>query len=303
MRSVPGEDAFSFWSGFFGPSGLFGSLAAARSNLSLVKLIASVRPDEIVQVLEAGLRGLSTSDRKSITDNERRGLVAALEELLFRRRSSAAALRAMAYLAEAENETYANNATGIVRECFKPLQIQLPLPLTERLRLVQDWLAPGLPVERRLLAVKSIEAACEGGLGLMLRSSGGIEPLDSRPQFTYGEIWDYLDALAALLSTAADDAEPQVGAAARLALPGALSDLCQHGRLEDGVRRLVEMTDRVHSGGLDVPLAQVAQSLSIVEEQLNRRIGNPKTKPPIWPGPNRYEQPVNAWTKARLPFV
>jgi len=56
----------------------------------------------------------------------------AIEEMLFREPTSETALRSLILLAEAENETWSNNATGVVQEAYFPIHAQRPLRLTAR---------------------------------------------------------------------------------------------------------------------------------------------------------------------------
>src|SRR5207245_1003480 len=121
---------------------------------------------------------------------KRREIMWALDELLFRDPTSARALRALVRLAEAENETYGNNATGVFAEAFHYNHPQLPLSLGERLAILRECSVEGAPRERRLVAVKAIETGLRQSASVMLRRGGGGIPLDARPRMTWGEVWD-----------------------------------------------------------------------------------------------------------------
>jgi hypothetical protein len=71
----------------------------------------------------------------------------------------------------------------------------MPLPLDERLEILKDLLQASHSTPIQLVAVKAIETALGRGGAVTLRHSEGLEPLDSRPLLTYGEVWDYMDAL------------------------------------------------------------------------------------------------------------
>jgi hypothetical protein len=122
-----------------------------------------------------------------------------LEQLLFRAKTSRGAMRRVWMLAEAENENYANKATGILAECFHPFHPQMSLPLQERAELLHEFTSEGVSKEGKLVVIKAIRAALSRLMWVRHHHSTGPEPLDSRPAFTYQDFCDYCRDLVDLL--------------------------------------------------------------------------------------------------------
>jgi len=96
LRSLRAEEADRFWDELFAAGGLFKDLASALQNSDVLQLIAGAVPVRVAQIVEEGLQGLTPEERGNITNDARRQLMWALEELLFRKNSSGRALRALA---------------------------------------------------------------------------------------------------------------------------------------------------------------------------------------------------------------
>ena len=124
------DEVNQLWEDLFSPAGLLKDLQFALEHASLLNAIARAVPKRAAELIENGLTQMSLPIRKEI--RSRRELIYALQELLYRRHTAASALRSLALLAEAESETYANNATHIFADCFIPGHPQFPLPLTDR---------------------------------------------------------------------------------------------------------------------------------------------------------------------------
>src|SRR5207244_10152017 len=92
-------------------------------------------------------------------------------------------------------ETYGNNATNIFEECFYPLHPQLPLTLQDRLVALRELSAENATKSAKLMAIRAGASAFNGNRVGYLRRSEGPEPFDAVPTMTYGEIYDYLQAV------------------------------------------------------------------------------------------------------------
>jgi hypothetical protein len=141
LRSEEVHEVATFWDGLFAPGGPFENLRSALSDLNLLRLVAAAVPDRFVVMVEEGLMGVDFNERLEITGEERRELVWALQETLYRKNTGATALRCLALLAEAETESYGNNATETFAECFNAWHPQFPVPLRRRLELLNDLFA------------------------------------------------------------------------------------------------------------------------------------------------------------------
>jgi hypothetical protein len=173
-------------------------------------------------------------------------------------------------LAEAENETYGNNATGIFSECFHVMHPQMPLALPDRLEVLRDLLAEHQPRERHLLAVQAIETALDHSPAVMLRRSEGMEPLGVRPSLTYGQIWDYIDELSGLLMQAARSPDSTVATAAAKRLPHTLATAALTARSESALGKFKTLVDWLTSGDLAISSAHTSDAIGRVREGLER---------------------------------
>jgi len=180
-------------------------------------------PEKASQLVESGLKRMSFGDRLSVAGAARRELMWIIEELLFHKMSSAAALRCLALLAEAETEDCRNNATGVFGECFQPLHPQFPLPLSERLDTLKGIFSSQNPVGLRLIGIKGIEKGLSGREFVSLRHSNGPVPFDARPPMTYSDIWDYVEDMVDLLMELARSPEPKLAKSACALLPGSIA--------------------------------------------------------------------------------
>lgn len=261
LRNLRQEEAASFWNEMFGEHGLFKDFQSAMSNLYLLRLVAGVMPDTAARLIRVGLEQMIKGDRYKIAGDARRELVWAIDELLFHRKSSKTALYCLALLAEAENETWSNNATGVFCECFHPQHPQLPLPLQDRRELLQDLTAPGYSRELRLLGVKAIQAGLSRTAFTSLRRSSGPDPFDPPARMTYGEVWDYLGALVDLLMELVLAEDDAVAREVGDVLPRAIAEYAIQARPGIAVDRFRTVVDWVLNDRVPVPVSDLADDL------------------------------------------
>ena len=183
----------------------------------------------------------------------------------------AAALRGIALLAEAETETLGNNATGIFCECFHPFHPQCPLVLHDRLTFLEELCSPGSSVALHLLVIKAIRTGLENTRSMGLRPSSGPYPLDARPSLTYGEAWDYLEGLLALLMRVAQTQEAEVGRTAGAHLPSAISAAALHARPTSALVPFQTVAEWILTQQVPIPVAPFVDSLKRVCDALTER--------------------------------
>jgi hypothetical protein len=273
---IKSQEVERFWNALFDPNdpqAPFGNFGSALRQAHMLRLIAGTVPERTVKLLESGLLGTRREERLAIKDEPRRELMWALEELLFRSKTSLRALGCLAMLAEAETENYGNNATGVFCESFHPLHPQLPLPLQERLSFLTGIFGSEHSQDLRLLCINAIESALSRTGAIRLRRTTGPEPLDSRPHMTYGEVWDYIEALVDLVMTAAQSEEPALAEQARNVLPRAIAEGVIQGRPETGVARFRTVTEWLQNNTVPISVADLNESLRIARDALHETIG------------------------------
>lgn len=230
-----GTDVEAFWNEIFSSVGPLGDLDSMLKRAHLIPLVAGNVPERLLPILEKGILDASIEERSQIRSFERRALVHTLEQLLFRNKTSGRALKLLWLLAEAESENYSNNATGVLKQCFHPLHPQMPLPLEDRLNLIEDFTSSQNSVpERGKLAVEVIKGGLKRDLIFTQRHSSGLTPLDSSPRLTYEEVWVYLHKLVKFLFEIAEK-EGESSAEAKSFLPKAVREIVIQGSRKEGI--------------------------------------------------------------------
>lgn len=173
--------------------------------------------------VRSALEGASHEERLEIAGDARRTLVNALVTLAWPRSSAADALLALATLAEAENEIWANNATGELAEKFQLHLGGTALPFGERLEVARELISRGggylsLMVE----ALASVGGRHESRLEPAFPTTF-VRELEWRPMTT-GDMHEALLATIAVLEIAAKHAESQHDSVFTNAIP----QLVQH---------------------------------------------------------------------------
>lgn len=279
LRSLKAEETGAFWDALFAPGGLFQDLSAALRHGHLLRLIAGTVPDRAVALIHRGLATAPLETRRRIEGDTRRSLMWVLEELLFREGTSRTALECVAMLAEAENETYGNNATSVFSECFHPLHPQMPLQLLERTDVLRDMFDEHQPQAKKLLGVTAIDTALGHSPAVSLRRSEGPDPLGARPGLTYGQIWDYVEQLADLLTAAAHSTDATIARTAQDKLPKVLAAAALQARPEQGLERLTRFVDWATSPGSHFEIADICDAVEHVHEEFARRQGGAAGEP------------------------
>jgi hypothetical protein len=175
-----------------GTEGLFNTLSDLDDSFrsEAFSILASALPDAAITVLG---RIIDQSAPDSLADFKkgRRNAVWAIESLLRWPTTSLSAARSLMFLALSENETWGNNATGIFCEYFHVHLSRSPIPLTDRMVLVDELIRRNDSVSR-LLAAK---AAAAGLTRHEFRSGTNIDPFSGQPYpdewrpRTWQELW------------------------------------------------------------------------------------------------------------------
>lgn len=169
---------------------------------ALLKNLAGPFPHGTIRALDR-IIGAATPEQLKVSTQCRRDMVWALEELLWREDIFELAARLVLRLALTENETWANNATGLWRETFQTMLGRTAAALESRLRVLKHA-AKDTNQESRLLAAVALQNA----LKIQQITRHGIPPKDIpgmpveewRPA-TYGE---WIDAILRYLDLVRD---------------------------------------------------------------------------------------------------
>ena len=198
------------------------SLASHELSRLLASALQALNPLRALEELEAALSILSRDQLLLITGSARRVFVEELQRLAWFREAFTRAAGLLLRLADAETESWVNNATGVFAGLFRVHLGGTSTPALARLPALEGVLRSTEP-NRRLLAV--------AGLGQMLSpfevrdrgsedQGGRVPPAEWQPDSLEGERVIRIAALK-LLDIALADAVANVAHAARSVLLGA----------------------------------------------------------------------------------
>lgn len=242
LAQIKSTEAQTFIEEMFASPDLLGSPEGFRGNTGLLRRVSPVLPSRAVRAIKDQLETLSLEQRRAISGEARSDLRTAIEDLMFVSDTSQTALHCMGLLAEAENESYANNCEGLFCVSFHAQHPQLPLPLDKRLAVLGDLYGDGGSETRSLLATRAALAGLSSGGFHVVRHSTGADPLGATPRMTWGELWEYEAELWAFLKKATESEIPSVRDAAVSALYEGLQSLVRNhlpGRWNEATKELV----------------------------------------------------------------
>lgn len=265
LSEIKGAEVEMFWDAFFSREGPFRGFSAAIQRPRLLPFVAGAVPLRLLGLFESGLLPLNREERLSLKGEERRQLMWALEQLLFREATSRGALKLLWLLAEAENEAYGNNASGVLKECLHPMHKQMPLPLDERLDAIREFTSENASREGRIVAIVAAGEALRRGFH-SIRQSVGLKPLDRRPPFTYEGLAKYVRDLIDLLIGIANDKDEEVARTALRVLPGLISEYGVMGRATDAIAKLRTLVDWAAK---DKPGLEVSRLVDVIRHLVN----------------------------------
>jgi hypothetical protein len=215
------------------------------------------------------LIGAASDDELRATSASRRHLVHALSELLWLEDTFEDAAALLLRLAANENETWANNATGLFAETFQTQLGRTAADLTIRARVLRRA-AGSANAREREVAAKAIEAGLKTEhivrMGMPPTDVPGMPAREWRPR-TYGEWYDVIETYLGILSPLLRDQDGAVRVAAIEALAEATVVAC-------GVPRITDawLVAARHVIGADFDLrAKLLNALELEFDRVQRR--------------------------------
>jgi hypothetical protein len=208
-------------------NGPFASLQQIESSGlgTMLTQLAIVLPDEVALHLSELIEGASLDELRAQT-RSRRDLVWTLEKLAWHRRTFKHAANSLLRLALAENETYANNATGTWVDLFGTMLPGTAATPNQRVDYLRQVTRDGR-AEVRLLAIRGAAQALvpQESISVSGELQGGVLVEPRGMPATYGEAGEYRRSMISLLASLLDDEVPEVALSAEEKLIGALHPL------------------------------------------------------------------------------
>ena len=176
----------------FSTGGWFDTLQALLDSAKKLEILAPAAPTATLRCLERVLDGVPAAELAAqITGDARRALVWALEDLALRSETFEGATRLLLALAEAENEKWANNATGVFFSLFHWQHPEVTAPLSRRLGVLQDGAKAVSALRRKIVATACGEAFKDHGGFHLHHPKGPTLPEPPRRPETWDEVRTY----------------------------------------------------------------------------------------------------------------
>lgn len=180
----------------------------------LLRHLATAHPVAGARALQRLLGGATVAELLALNGG-RRAVVSTLEQLVWLRETFESSAEILLALAEAENERYANNATGIWHQLFRPQLSGTEVPGLERLALLEGIMSDeGRSERQRELALEALLHVFETHVARSsaMDSLGGKPlPPEWRPR-TVGDFRAVVDRAFAMLERAMADSTLQAKA-------------------------------------------------------------------------------------------
>jgi hypothetical protein len=287
IRDIDRPEVRSTVAGLLSRGGWFPDLASLVRNARRLRILAPAAPAEALQCLKRILSGASAERLSAeLTADARRAVVNTLEELVLRVETFGGAVKLLVALAEAENETWGNNATGVFIELFHWGHPQVPAPLERRGYILGEVAGSESPVRRALVARTCGEAFASQVIGLQ-RGIGPTVP-ESRYRPTREDILDYGVAALKVIEMLSRDVEASVREAARAAAVHAFRPCVRAGLLPEALHELAcRAFDAIEQAGRD---AAGARERARVVTELDLLVDHLEAAPassPLPSGPGR----------------
>ena len=161
-----------------GERGPFGNaeVLASDEGSRLFRSLVEVNPQAGAQALQRAFETRTAEELRTIGGTARRNLVWALEKICFWADTFPTAAPVLLGFAAAENETWANNATGQLLQLFHILLPGTKASLVQRMQIVRDALGSA-EIEKRRLCIKALGSALQTW---HFSRMGGVESQGSR---------------------------------------------------------------------------------------------------------------------------
>jgi len=190
----------------------------SQEGSKILCMLAFASPPSALSTLERLLGNVPPSELRNFSEG-RRNVVNALDYIKWFGNTFFGAARLLLALAEAENEKWSNNATGIWTGLFRVHLGGTEVPANARLSLLEEALKSNSSA-RRMLALKAIAVSMSWhevrGSGIEKEGTRPV-PAEWRPR-KFGEIWEVYRKELKLVDQAMQDADIGVAREARTIL-------------------------------------------------------------------------------------
>jgi hypothetical protein len=275
LSNVPGDAVRNAIAGVLVPGGLIKDLDSLVRNAETLEALAPAAPQAALASIERSLKDRTAEElHDSVKERARRSLVGCLERLALRAEFFLRATRLLFRLAEAENETWGNNATGVVTSLFHWNHSEVSATLVERLAALREASEQAPPPRRLEVVARACGAAFKEDTWIGLHHAKGpaLPEAPYRPE-TWEEVRRYGEGILTILLRLAKTPVPAVSNAAAEGLLRSLRPFVRISRTETdyhalgkrSVEAVQDLGERAESARL---LSQALMQLELTEASL-----------------------------------
>ena len=244
----------------------------------IFRALAVLNPPAAANALELAF-GEKTTDELLEVEDGRRQLIRALEQIAFHEETFHSAARMLLYFAAAENEGWANNATGRFQQLFHIYLSGTKTPAIDRVSILKEGLRSE-DRERREMAIRGLGSALKSrhfsrSVGEERKGAGGGgRPADWTPDQNE-EVFEYWKACLELLVDEATE-EGEEGELAREKLGEQIGSLLMipgvSREAEQAVREVADQVDGAWLKGLEAVGIALGANPDQMPEALKNRL-------------------------------
>jgi hypothetical protein len=187
--------------------------------------LSQLEPLEAVRLLERGLHGQGREDLKKKLRASRRDVVWALQRGAWAKESFPSAAALLLRLADAENESWGSNATGVFKGLFFTFLGGTEADGEERMKVLGELFERASPSERALVVCGAGAAMRQEGAGDSSPFQPGVRPQDRWRPASFQEEARYRRAAADVVVQALREGPEESCAAAKRVVRDAMRDL------------------------------------------------------------------------------
>lgn len=204
------DDLLAMWSS---------TLDSLVDNAEKFQALAPARPARALRGIEQCLVAVTANDlRARVTGRARRALAWTLHDLALRSATFEGAARLLLLLAEAENESYDNNATGVFTSLFSWRRPQITASLSRRLAVLANGQDAASPARKQVVADAAGRAFRDSESFALHRARGPMLPEPEYRPETWEDVGKYGLGVLNVLSRLLRDNDERVREAATKAL-------------------------------------------------------------------------------------
>lgn len=283
------------------PSGWFPGVNELVSEAKHLEILAPAAPLAALRCLERLLGPLHAADLQDVEGDARRSIIWTLENLALRSVTFLGAAQLLLALAEAENESWSNNATGVFTELFHWQHPEVAAPYSQRLAVLRERAAARSARGRALVAQACGAAFSDLAVGLHHAERGNLPERPYRPG-TWEEVRQYAASILDLVVGLLDDEDSDTREAAVNALlasfrPFVTYSLTDKGLAELGRNALTTLETLGRRAPNARRRARVVTELELLADRFSQ---NPQPSPALTEARERTNEILTSLTEGDL---